>query len=213
MGRKPIYSINEDYFKEINDPKKAFWLGFLCADASIKRSRNNIYVEITQKDDYLLNELVEDTSFTGKVRIAKPHKSRYSQKEYYAVSMFNSKFVSNLLNSGKTLKKHDLEIIPKSIPDKFIPDFIRGYFEGDGCIFLSDKDNWILKISGNYNLLDNIRYFIRRDVYDMVNNIQTDKSVHSLVFHGNKVSEKIINYMYYEEELHICKTRIYYGKN
>ena len=36
-----IYTCNESYFKEINSPDKAYWLGFLMADGFIESKRKN----------------------------------------------------------------------------------------------------------------------------------------------------------------------------
>ena len=41
-------ALNIDYFKEINSPDKAYWLGYICADGCIKKSNNK--VSLVSKD-------------------------------------------------------------------------------------------------------------------------------------------------------------------
>jgi hypothetical protein len=36
------YSLNVDYFREVDNPIRAFWLGFICADGSIKSNIGGI---------------------------------------------------------------------------------------------------------------------------------------------------------------------------
>ena len=48
--RKRIYKVNENFFKCINTEKKAYILGFICADGHIDRNRLKIAVSIKDKD-------------------------------------------------------------------------------------------------------------------------------------------------------------------
>ncbi len=52
------YSLDTSYFKNIDTSDKAFWLGFICADGSVKEIRGVPYLKITQfstlEDNFLL---------------------------------------------------------------------------------------------------------------------------------------------------------------
>ena len=42
--------MNEDIFKSVSSPKVAYWLGFLAADGSIHKSRNQLEIGLSVKD-------------------------------------------------------------------------------------------------------------------------------------------------------------------
>jgi hypothetical protein len=70
--------------------------------------------------------------------------------EACSISIKNSKLYNDLINKGVTRNKtYDLIFPDKEIlPEKYIKDFIRGYFDGDGCYIFSWKER-IRKDRGN----------------------------------------------------------------
>ena len=58
-------NVNVDYFNNINDEKKAYWLGFICADGHIKKSNDKL--AICCKDLEILEKLKNDTNSEHKI--------------------------------------------------------------------------------------------------------------------------------------------------
>ncbi len=136
------YKYNKDYFKVIDTEEKAYWLGFLYADGCInelhkngKTCSMNLELTLAKVDKEHLEKFAKaiETNVPIKQRI-----SRYKGKEY----------VSNriIINSTKMCKDLcDLKCIPNKtygirfpdtniVPKCFMKDFLRGFFDGDGCI-------------------------------------------------------------------------------
>lgn len=42
--------MNEDIFRSVSSPKVAYWLGFLAADGSVHKSRNQLEIGLSIKD-------------------------------------------------------------------------------------------------------------------------------------------------------------------
>ena len=42
-----MYKYNENFFEKIDSPRKAYWLGFLCADGCILDQRKSKILKIT----------------------------------------------------------------------------------------------------------------------------------------------------------------------
>jgi hypothetical protein len=200
MGGKSTYSIDENYFKSIDTPDKSFWFGFICADGDL-HNHHGLRLKIAQKDPTLLRQFVLDTKFTGDVKERKANKGSYSTSNIFEVLIYNRNFVNNLLSVGKTWYKHDLKSIPTSIPHHLRRDFIRGYFEGDGCITSSKQTYgvyWVAGINGNRGFLDSIKEHISCELFSGIStgSIRPDHSIYRLLYTGQNTVNNLMTYLY-----------------
>lgn len=208
MGKNTQYLIDEEYFKNINSSQKAFWLGFICADGSIYKNRNILCLSITQSNDVLFKQFVTDIQFTGEIKTVNKTKGRFSDKQYFRIIVYNQPFIKNLLNVGKTIKKHDLKNIPNTIPEIFLKDYIRGYFEGDGTLYYDINNlSWCMGFSGNYGFLNSIKKHFLNVFQEELGSIGSDKSIYSYRLHGNIITNKILNYLYYNNDVYGIKIK------
>lgn len=194
------YHLNEDYFKKIDNSRKAFWFGFICADGGLRKVGNRFIFKIDQKEKMLLTEFLKDIESEHPLKETIPSKNRYGQENFYELVIVNKEFGEKLFNVGKTLLKKDLKFIPKSVPQKFIIDFIRGYFEGDGSIYyVSFSKIWNIGISGNYELLNDFhKYIVKNIIKRESGTIAKNKSIFKLSYSKND-TEKIMKAMYYDK--------------
>lgn len=121
--------LNVDIFKEIDTEEKAYWLGFLYADGYIRENS----VELVLKDKEHIEKF---KSFTGsRCTICEKH-VMLNDKEYvaYRINMRNKEFAYWLYDKGMHQNKSLDITYPSCIPDGLNKDFIRGYFDGNGCI-------------------------------------------------------------------------------
>lgn len=130
-GKKQI---DDHYFDMINSVEKAYWLGFLYADG---------YNSEDGKIELALQK--EDLSHIEKFKkaIQSKHKISYKPKvQAYRISI-NSKSMSKALAyHGCVNHKSYIMDIPTTIEDKYLPHFIRGYFDGDGCFYIRRKNSY-----------------------------------------------------------------------
>lgn len=140
------YFFNVNYFDTIDTEEKAYWLGFIMADGSIvstgkkckKYEKNNPYNRfdlILKQSDiehvYKLNNALEST-YPIIESVIYDKRGFYSEKcELRINSMV---FCESLMKNGIFPQKTGKEIIPNTIPEHLLKHFIRGYFDGDGCI-------------------------------------------------------------------------------
>ena len=130
------YFCNEDFFKAIDNEKKAYWLGFIAADGCVyKREKHQglIQISIKECDIELLEEFRKDIDSTHPIN---------KQKQMVSVAITSQKMFEDLVEKGIVPKKtwcFDFEKIFDKVGKKFFPDFLRGYFDGDGCV--SVKEN------------------------------------------------------------------------
>jgi intein/homing endonuclease len=138
-------ALNIDYFKEINSPDKAYWLGYICADGGIKKSNNK--VSLVSKDLEVIIGFKEAIG-AGHTITKSTNYDHRTCKFYtgYSIQIGNELFVANLINLGVTSNKTDVLNFP-NIEEKYYSYFIAGLFDGDGCVSMKGKYNHALTIS------------------------------------------------------------------
>ena len=130
--RKNRYTLDENYFEEINTQQKAYILGLIYADGYVGNEKFN-NISLTQKEYKLLFEVKKELEFTGIIRLGNKGSFENSKPGY--VLNFSSKKVANDLRKLGLYPKKSLTIdkIP-NIRDELKRHFLRGYFDGDGSI-------------------------------------------------------------------------------
>lgn len=130
---KNRYTINSNYFDNINTDEQAYILGFIYADGYVGDEKHNNIV-ITSKDRDIIEKISKAFDYTGDIRITKPGGYKNS-KEGYSLNFSDKQIASVLrdkykLHPNKSLVLNDLP----NIKDELFGSFLRGYFDGDGSI-------------------------------------------------------------------------------
>lgn len=195
MGRKRIYTINEEYFSIENEtPNKYYILGFIYADGGV----NNNYLTITihKKDISVLEFIKSELNYNG------PLYYKGDNKQYVSLTISSKKICNDLKLYGiipnKTYKSKGF-----NIPEKYINSFLLGFFDGDGSVYHSENTKKSIKeytvsFSNNKYVLSFLKDFLKD------NDISTSKirfrhdSIYSgmLECRGNINIEKMYTLLY-----------------
>lgn len=81
------------------------------------------------------------------------------------------------------------------VPKDLIPHFIRGYFDGDGCI-TSSKSNIKWSILGTSNFLSSIQDIMVEKLQLNKTKIYKAKNIYSLEYKGRKQIKTIKEWLY-----------------
>lgn len=131
MGIK--YSVNEDFFN-VWSQKMAYVLGYIYADGSIYHSERGSYFNITSIDKSTILKIKKWLKSKHTIRT---EKSTWSGgKIQYILRIGNKKIYQSLENLGLYPNKSLSVKFPKNIPEEYLNHFIRGYLDGDGCVYL-----------------------------------------------------------------------------
>ena len=129
----PIYKkVNKDFFKKWTS-SMSYILGFFAADGYItvnKRGGQFWCIQITDKD--LLYKIREAIGADHKIseRIGKGN-----NKNLYRLQIGSFEMCDDLRKLGYSENKTKSLAIPQ-IPKKYFSDFVRGYFDGDGNVWV-----------------------------------------------------------------------------
>lgn len=162
------YFCNEDFFEVINTEEKAYWLGFVYADGWISKQQYADYfgVSLSTVDKEHLYKLKDHMDSTYKVHNYKHDTSFKDGTEYSVYKVCSRKLVSDLIDKGVLEQKTDIVEAPSFLDEKFIPSFLRGYFDGDGSFSYHkskrNKNIYGLKILGTEAFLDFINDYIEK---------------------------------------------------
>jgi len=155
-NQKRSFKINHYYFDELDDIK-AYWLGFLAADGTVRKNRNEIKIGLKAQDAFLLKEF--------KTNLESEHPLKfYKTKNNYEVVEFrfsSERIKKQLAYYSIVPNKTYIGITMKNIPDKYKLAFIKGFFDGDG----SYTANKVKIVSYTENILKEIQDFIPQKSY------------------------------------------------
>ena len=132
--------VNEDFFKTWS-AKMAYVLGFIYADGAVedcRESSRTCYLALSNNDLSLLEAISQAMSAEKSVQVRSPRLTKIKGKEYwcktsYTVRIGNKKIYEDLIKLGLCPRKSLVIELPE-VPKPYFQFFLRGYFDGDGCI-------------------------------------------------------------------------------
>lgn len=130
--KRVYYLMNEDYFENIDSQDKAYFLGFIASDGCIhnnKEKQDILRIQI-RKEDIKILELLKKQLNTNK--------PINKIKDYVTLEISSEKVVNDIKNKNISYKKTYGNTIA-NIDLKYMPAFIRGYFDGDGSISFNES--------------------------------------------------------------------------
>jgi hypothetical protein len=138
MGAPRKYTLNENYFESVDNETKAYWLGFIYADGFITKRKpghgqNVLGITLAEKDH--VERFCESIGTNKPVKTYKKIRGYSEESVEHKIALISNKLVSDIEKLGVVENKTFLlESIPK-IPEEYVRDFIRGYFDGDGSVY------------------------------------------------------------------------------
>ena len=216
--------INHDYFENIDSEHKAYWLGFIYADGSITKKvyekgsyTYRLRMELMFEDKYILEQMALDLKSDLKPKEYyndTSHFEGYNKPKHTAYIMFSSKKMGeDLVKLGVVPNKTLILKSLPSIPDNLMKHFIRGYFDGDGSVYLT-KDNTIkTAFYGTHDFINSIQDFLIKEL-DLTKKKITDQKEANVSFVGmaKQESEKLYHYMYDEATIFLNRKYEKYNK-
>lgn len=128
------YSLEERFFQTIDTEEKAYSLGFIVADGSVDDACGRVKIALHMKDVDILEKISKAMGSSSPI-------SEIASKNQRVVSFNSAQMVRDLHALGvyprKSLTMSDE--VWGHVPEELQRHFLRGYLDGDGCIFLNKK--------------------------------------------------------------------------
>ncbi len=122
---------NKHFFKKWTS-EMAYVLGYFAADGCMfVNPRGSHYIEFTSTDREIIEKIKRFMS--SKHLLAKRDRLKLQWRTTYHFQIGSKEMFKDLLTFGFCPNKSNVLKFPR-IPREFLSDFIRGYFDGDGCV-------------------------------------------------------------------------------
>lgn len=214
-----IYKVNDRYFEKLENERQAYILGFLYADGNIYNDHLSFGQVLLNKD--IVEKINSELDSTYDIKEYQPKKGNL----FFSVSINSSKLCLDLQKLGCLENKSLILQFPTFIPDYLMPHFIRGYFDGDGCIWDGKPKIMTVKnekkpgqfrqklvhnvkftFTGNYNFINALQdYLVKTLGFKKTKlnfskaknkNNTTSDSVCTMEYSGRGQVKKLYDYMY-----------------
>ena len=146
-------NIKHDFFDCIDTEIKAYLLGFYYADGCLNTQRKRIKISIDFNDVEIINlfrEYIAPLNIIGEYINPKENKNK-TKTHLNSIQIYSPHIVETLTKYGMGYRKTYNDITDLSfIQDNVMRHFIRGYFDGDGCVYSHIIKKKVKLKSGNF---------------------------------------------------------------
>lgn len=207
--------IRHSIFSKIETELQAYLLGFYAADGNINEKRKTFRIHLQKQDSeliYLYKDIISPDARTFTVqehKTAGRNGKEVTAHESFGIDITSSELCKDLVNLGIGYNKSYSDLHIPTISKDLIRHFIRGYFDGDGCITTwlnvekgkSDRVRGkfdicaksasilseFIKFFAEYNIKLNLNYLKRDDMYRMTTSSkkELEKIFHLLYDNSN----------------------------
>lgn len=207
---------NEDYFEVIDTPEKAYFLGFIFADGCLidnpKEYRYKLNIKIHNKDEDILKKFI--SLLDSEVKIW-----RSNHREISEIGFSSKKMINDLKKIGLHPNKTYTISYPK-IDENLERHFLRGYFDGDGCIRINEdkRDNSkrgdLRIVGGSVNFIETLNKRMNKLFGVNLNKLYgpKNKEYKFVGWAGMSDIEKIYNGFYSETDLFLNRKKIIFDE-
>ena len=200
------HPVNSHFFK-IWSPSMTYTLGFIAADGNICHSGKAHTLHIACDDIDVIEKIKTIMHYQGPIHV----KLRQNGKNSYSLRICDPIIFHDLIKLGVTERK-SLTFTPPKIPQYLIKHFIRGYFDGDGTVYLSNlKYPSKLRVKFYTASLNMGKYLYKTlkrvlgDVYkgNMLTYLAHQKTPYYVISMGHRGASRLFNYMYQDTTIYL----------
>ena len=192
-GSVSPYTFNEHFLDELDSPEKLYFLGWVYSDGCIDKDENLTKIGLSPKDIEILQKLNDLVESDREISI---------DEDIATLSLTSKHFKERLGELGCMPNKSLIIKWPHFIPDKYLKDFIRGYYDGDGSISIRQSKNGtyngMLSVVGTYDFCSNLKDKLKKLLNITTFNIETYSNgiTTNLTLNYQDDVLKFLNWMY-----------------
>lgn len=195
-----FYDFNQQYFDNIDTPDKAYFLGWLYSDGNNYPLSGHIQLKLQHEDKAILETFSHYVS-GGLCNIR--NVKRKESKDQVCLKL-SSMYMSKKLEEKGVIQAKTFKLEFPSVnilPEHLQRHFIRGYFDGDGCITSYQskkglKPDYSFILSGRDVFLKTCQEIIIKNCGVKLNKLIKNKSIHNLIYGGNIQTKRILDWLY-----------------
>ena len=217
--------VRHSFFSEFKTELQAYLFGLLASDGCIVEKQYAIQLKVNPIDQELfeyfkiISPNVYIHEYKGYTSIAKVRGKQVTNKSSIQMTIHSKLMHKQLIEHGLVSRKtYEQLSIPKEMPENLIKHFLRGYFDGDGCLtwhasppnVKNREVNW--RIRGAFNidaktnnlLLEFQKYLAIHDIKVNLNYIKRD-DMYRLCTSSRKEITKMFHLLYDNSNFYLSR--------
>jgi intein-encoded DNA endonuclease-like protein len=176
VKKHTLYKIQNN-FENISSEFEAYFLGLMITDGTVHSKRNAAAISLLEADKNVLEIF---SNFVYGQNACKIYNVKNSNNKCCKLSFYNKELKDNLIKHGCCPRKTFVTTYPEV--NGLHDHFIRGLFDGDGCIYISKNERAKVIFVGTKALEDGI--------INMTNNIY-NLNINYSFYQGKKYKKNI----------------------
>lgn len=201
------YELDENIFEVINSEEKAYWFGFLCADGYNHETKTCVALRLQSADLEILQKFQKFLKTNKPIKTYERYTRTGKYRKYCELCVCSPKLSKDLANLGCVQAKTHILSFPTAIPKHLIKHFLRGYFDGDGCVSITKRVDRVIRgnswrvqftITGREEFVREYQNHLCEAIQlnkTALNRVKTNFAV-SLHYNGINTVTRILNYLY-----------------
>jgi hypothetical protein len=186
------YTLNENFFENIDSEEKAYWLGFISADGCVDRAGLHLIIALGRKDRDHLEKFISAINWNG------PIVDRIGSKKTLEswVTVCSARLIDDLNALGVTAAKSQTLIPWAGSPD-LMSHYWRGMIDGDGSVQMPYKTYnwWQVNLTGSEKTIEKFQGWAK-EACGTTAKINNRGSYWNMNIAGTRMCKKLIEKLY-----------------
>ena len=199
-GRK--YTIDENYFDNIDSQDKAYILGLLYADGCNYLPQHRVKIELQERDKDILDKINIKLNSNKPLSFVELSGKNANWQNTYRLDITNKHISETLNNLGMVQNKSLVLTFPYWLDTLLYSHFLRGYFDGDGCL-----QKYFLTIVSTKEFCESVATICKNilDISTTISDIpnRPESNTKLLCITGISKMKKFLDYIYQDAELYV----------
>ena len=206
-----------DFFNVIDTEEKAYWLGFIFADGYISYSEKNMKkgqlattyctgIKLQWSDRDHLKKFNKSINGNYKVfkEISHPDGFRKKTTEAAKILVYSQQMYNDLNKYFDRDKTYTAKF--PDIPDNLMRHFIRGYFDGDGCLSLIDGKIYVKFLGASKEFHEGLKNVLEKNNFifnssSKINSYGTE--MYYILINRNSEKIKFLDWIYQDCNIYL----------
>ena len=196
---------DQGFFSSIDSARKAYWLGFVAADGHVSDDGLNVTVHVSDADH--MSQLATDL-------MSAPNTVR-KRNNVCRFDVYSQTLVRDLRTLG-LFRNKSFTLSPPSLPEALERHFIRGLFDGDGSIKISNRrksryvnlvTEYTVSLCGTHSVMSYCRDTISLACFASRPSIRVKDNLSHLEWGGRQQVIRILDWLYSDSDRFLQRKR------
>lgn len=202
-ANKRKFNIDDTYF-DTEGPNMAYIMGFWAADGNISVDENRLDLELNSNDIEILERIREELKSERPIKTYQCQNGYTKSKLLFWSSHIKQVFIEYGIVPNKTYSKNFHA--PYKLAKEYWIDYIRGFFDGDGCVKKASSLTFELNSINKQFLLDiqnfMLEYYNIKMEISIAHARPNEQVLYRLYCYGEK-AKQIYNVLYTPHSLYL----------